>query len=414
MKNPLLNGNNSVIVIESSIRSLSFLNFLKKTIVNILKSNKFAVNSIKKEGHYLIVYLQNDSYLVHAMELLKKISGISYIFIGVTEDLDYDTLSKNIVSIGIKLLTEGEKYVIKIETSKISNINDEAFLNFRNDLEFYVQSEISSLSKKLICVNDEKMADKILYVVIGSNIAFISLLVERGQDITPFNFLNDIIICPLYSNTSLLSLIQTLNAGYFPLPIFFYLNRLHLIGLLKTFDNIIMKYPIHNIDIHLFDVRDIEGEEGRLIIKAIEHDLSKYNDTNVRDLFFEQVIINILVASDFNNNFVSLPLMPYIHPHWFIKKNILQINQSNKVLLTPLLFNYPLQMYKKNIPNLDDSRYLTDVNHVLKEYSIDIDQVYFEKIITKFLKAFRVQSKHYRKFHLNMRHNDILDILDTV
>ena len=93
-------------------------------------------------------------------------------------------------------------------------------------LEFFIQTELSSKAKGLAPVQDEAHADKILYILIGNNIAFISLLVLKGSDCTPFNFLQDIVVCPIYDECSLLSLVQVLDSGYMPLPIFFFRNRL--------------------------------------------------------------------------------------------------------------------------------------------------------------------------------------------
>ena len=97
----------------------------------------------------------------------------------------------------------GEKYLVKIETSKLTESKDDDFTYFRHDLEFFIQTELSSKALDLVPVQDESQADKILYILIGNKMAFISLLVLKGSDCTPFNFLQDVVLCPVYDDCSL-------------------------------------------------------------------------------------------------------------------------------------------------------------------------------------------------------------------
>jgi hypothetical protein len=113
------------IVMEPTIKSISFMKFLKKSAIALLKSNKYKPKSIKLEGFYLIIFLHDDLQLVQAIELLRKISGLLYIFIGVVMNDEYVTLSRSVLSLANKLLLNGEKYLIKIETSKLAESKDD-------------------------------------------------------------------------------------------------------------------------------------------------------------------------------------------------------------------------------------------------------------------------------------------------
>ena len=73
--------NKKAIVMESIIKSISFVNFLKKSTIALLSSHKYKIKSIKKEGYYIIIFLDNDSQLVQATELLRKLAGVSYILL---------------------------------------------------------------------------------------------------------------------------------------------------------------------------------------------------------------------------------------------------------------------------------------------------------------------------------------------
>ena len=297
---------------EPTIKSISFMKFLKKSAIALLKSNKYKPKSIKTEGFYLIIFLHDDSQLVQATELLRKISGLLYIFIGAVMKLEYDTLSKSVLSIANKLLMNGEKYLIRIETSKLTESKDDDFTYFKHDLEFFIQTELSSKAIGLAPVQDESQADKILYILIGNNIAFISLLVLKGSDCTPFNFLQDIVLCPIYDDCSLLSLVQVLDSGYMPLPIFFFRNRPQLIKIIRKFDEIIRNYPIDSVTFYLISMNDIQRPSVRHANRASkEDDISKEWRSQVQCLIYEQVIIKILLHSNLDSMFSKLSICSF-------------------------------------------------------------------------------------------------------
>lgn len=411
---PLSTDNRPAIVMESIIKSTSFMKILKKSAIALLRTNKYKVKSIKNEGYYIIIFLLNDSQLVQATELLRKISGVSYIFIGATKKLEYDTLSRSVLTIANKLLMDGEKYLIKIETSKLPEPKDGDFIYYKHDLDFFIQTELSSKAKGLVSVQDETQADKILYILIGNNIAFVSLLVLKGSDRTPFNFLQDIVVCPLYDNCSMLSLVQVLDSGYMPLPVFFFRDRLQLIKQIRKFDEIIKNYPIDSITFYLFSMKDIERSSVRPVNRASkEGGHSKDRGSQVQHLVYEQVIIKILINSNFDSLLVSFPFAPYIHPNWFILKNFKLFHQSEKMLLTPLLFSFPPSVFEKKLTKLIDTNYAINRSTPIRNYLIESEPKDFAKAEDKYANSIS-HLDFNKKFSLNIRKNDILDVLDTI
>ncbi|HKX97746.1 MAG TPA: hypothetical protein VJL78_07940 [Candidatus Nitrosocosmicus sp.] len=410
---PLSIDNKHAIVMEPTVKSTSFMKFLKKSAIALLRSNKYKPKSIKTEGFYVIIFLYDDSQLVQATELLRKISGISYIFIGATKKLEYDTLSRGVLSIATKLLMDGEKYLIKIETSKLTAPKDGDFIYFKHDLEFFIQTELSSKAKGLVCVKDESQADKILYVLIGNTIAFVSLLLLKGSDCTPFNFLQDVVLCPIYDDCSLLSLVQVLDSGYMPLPVFFFFNRSGLIKKIRKFDEIIRNYPIESVTFYLFSMNDMQRYTGRPGNRASKWDgISKERASQVQSLIYEQAIIKVLLHSNFESLFVSFPFVPYIHPSWFIQKNIKLFHQSKKILLTPLLFSFTPRAFEKKLTKLIDFNYTIHENTLIRNYLVDSEPEDFAKVEDKYARS--TSHLNFKKFSLNIRKNDILDILDSV
>ena len=83
-----------------------------------------------------------------------------------------------------------------------------------------------------------------------------------------------------------------------------------------------------------------------------EDDISKKKGSQIQHLIYEQVIIKILLLTNFDSLFVSFPFVPYIHPSWFIQKNIKLFHQSKKILLTPLLFSFPPRAFEKKLTKL--------------------------------------------------------------
>ncbi|MDF0680713.1 MAG: hypothetical protein P0116_07095 [Candidatus Nitrosocosmicus sp.] len=410
---PLSTGNNRAIVMEPAIKSISFLKFLKKSANTLLKSNKYKPKSIKTEGFYVIIFLFDDSQLVQAAELLRMISGVSYVFIGAAIKLEYDTLSRSILSIATKLFVNGEKYLIKIETSKRTELKDDEFTYFKHDLEFFIQTELSSQAKGLIPVQDEPLADKILYILIGNDIAFISLLVLKGSDCTPFNFLQSDVTCPIYDDCSLLSLVQVFDSGYMPVPVFFFHNQLDLIQKIRKFEEIIRHYPIESVTFYFFSMPDIQQSSLRTSKRADGDDnISKQKGSPIQSLIYEQAIIHILLRHDFDSSFVSFPFVPYSHPNWFIQKNLKLFNQSKKILLTPLLFGCPPQVFEKKLTRLFGLDSAINQGILIRNYLDDHEPRDFAKAKDRYTRS--ISANSIKKFSLDVRKNDIFDILDSV
>ena len=413
MNSPLSTENSHAIVMEPTIKSISFLKFLKKSANDLLKSNEYKPKSIKTEGFYVIIFLRDDSQLVQATELLRKISGVSYVFIAAVLKLEYDTLSRSILSIATKLVMNGEKYLIKIETSKLTKSTDDEFTYFKHDLEFFIQTELCSQVKGLIPVQDESHADKILYILIGNDIALISLLVLKGSDCMPFNFLQADVACPIYDDCSLLSLVQVLDSGYMPMPVFFFDNQLDLIQKIRKFDEIIRNYPIEFVTFYLISMQDTQQSSVRPTNRASRgHHISKEKGNPIQSLIYEQVIIQILLRNDFDSFFVSFPFVPFIHPNWFIQKNIKLFNQSKKILLTPLLFGCPPQTFEKSLTKLVGLNSTINQSILIRNYLDDSEPKDFAEATDRYTKS--INTGDFKKFSLNVRKNDIFDILDSV
>ncbi len=405
------NVDNKVLIIESVIKSNVFLNYLKKLIIDILYENHISFSSIKKDGYFYIIKLNKDNELVNAMDLLDKVSGISRIFIAQFFVVDYDVISQKVIQIGKKILLNDEKFSITIATSKENDKNKNKFLFFRQDLEFLIISELSNISTGIKYVRNESEADKILFVLIGTNFAYISLLLKKGKEMMPFKFLKEKVICPVYSEYSFLSLIAILNNGFSPFPFIFYNNENQLIKILKSLDKIIKNYPIRQIDINLIQ---LDEQHYNIYSKFKTNDTFYRHKKTMVKLMLDEIIVVTLLQLKIDIDFICLPLLPFLHPLWFFKKNILLSFKSGKIPLTPFLFNYEFQNTLKDFYNCDKSA----IDDQSLDYIIsflDITQEEFEITFEKFVKIFELPSKkEIMQFNLDVGKDDILDILDSV
>ncbi|MGN6560657.1 MAG: hypothetical protein ACTHJ2_09055 [Candidatus Nitrosocosmicus sp.] len=407
-----MENNNKVIVIESLVKSDTFLTYLKKLIRNTLWENNVAISSLKRVGIYFIIQLGKNDEMVFVMDLISKIAGINIVFIAKPMFIDYDVISQSVLKIGKKLLLPEEKFSITVTTSKKSMLKDDKVLFFKKDIEFLIASELSSLSTGNKYVKNSLDADKILIILIGTDFAYVSLSLKKGNGIIPFNFQNEKVACPLYSEEySFLSLISLLNNGFFPDLFIFYSNRDQLLRILKLFEIIIKKYPVSILNIHLIDISYTRLKIRKSLIK------NKHISTLIKKTLFkmimEEIIITILLQIKMNDNFVCLPFVSYIHPLWFIKKNVMATYDLGRIPLTPLIYNFEykniLQYFKDiNTPSITRNSFSCET------FLFDLEKETFESIFKKSITMVEIRASKITKTFLDIRKDDILDILDSV
>ena len=404
-----------VLVVEPVIKSDAFLDCIYNLIRDTLNDNSILFLTIKKDGFYFIVELKNTREMVFTMDLLSKISGISYIFIAQCLMIDFDGLSQKVTQIGKEILLPNEKFSITIRSSKMENSKDnDDLLFFKKDLEFLIISEISSQSPDIKYVTNESEADKTLFVLIGSDFAYVSKLLTKNKEIIPFKFFRETVICPIYDDYSFLSLISILNNGFFPIPFVFYDGESNLRQSLKNFEKIIKKYPINNIVINLADLTHLYPNTDRSLLDyGFNSNQSKR--LMLQKLIIDETIVTFLLQVRAETNFICLPLLPFLHPLWFFKKNILMSFESGKIPLTPFLFNYEFKRHLRDFYSFN-SNTVDEKSSDFSPLYLDVTQEDLEFVIQK-IKTNRVNGvslKDTRQFDLDLRKGDILDILDSV
>jgi hypothetical protein len=410
-----MNDEKKVLVVEPLIKSDTFLDYMHNLVRDTLNENGILFLTIKKDGFYFIVDLKNRKEMVSTMDLLSKISGISCIFVAKCLVIDFDVLSKTVTRIGKEILLPNERFNITIRTSKMGNSEDnDDFLFFKKDLEFLMISELSSLSPDTKYVTNEYEADKNLYVLIGSDFAYVSILLTKNKETIPFKFFRETVICPIYDDYSFLSLISILNNGFFPIPFVFYDGKSNLRQTLKTFDKVIKRYPINNIAITLIDITHLYSH--------IDESLWKYGFNSnqskgvmMRKLVIDETIVAFLLRIGAESNFICLPFLPFLHPLWFFKKNMIMAFESGKIPLTPFLFNYEIKNHLRDFCGFNGNTY-DEKNSRFYPLYLDVTQRDFELALqkTKTNNSNVFSLGETRKINLDLRKDDILDTLNSV
>lgn len=408
-----------VIIIDPIFRTTSFINFIKESVKSILKLNDYSYHSLHNHGCYIIITLKNNLDLVDALNVLKIIAGISYIFIGIVLKTDFETLPKRSALVFLDQMFENERYFLKVSSIIDSSYKNKGWIYSLFDLEFHIQTELSSSSHGLVKVNQEQNADRILYVIMGSKLTYVSLLVCHGSKSIPFNYFKDSIVCPFFDSISILCYLSVLKSGYKPMPIFYYINKMHLKNLFKVYEKYARKNPEGTYEFYLSSMeRVLPGEYQTLFSSSpntINYAVSE-NEKPMMGLSYQTLIYDELLKSDFVKDKVALPLVTFVHPVWFLNEILLQVKKSKNFIITPLLFNYPIDEFKSN---LDELRELDlDIETDINELSKISRQKQNSKIFSqgKFVPSgsiIKLKTK-YKKFKLKIGKDDIFDVFDSI
>jgi hypothetical protein len=127
------------------------------------------------------------------------------------------------------------------------------------------------------------------------------------------------------------------------------------------------------------------------------------------------LVYNILSKIDLDYNKVALPLVTFIHPLWYMGKVYSQFENSNKILITPLLFNYTLDDLRISLNELRslDLGLETDELEIAK-ITITGRMQKMDSPAPNLVQSLEDLKTRHRKFRLRIAKNDIFDIFDSI
>ena len=409
-------GENKIIIIEPNIKSTEFSDLLKESATSLLESIGLKIESITTEGYFIILKLCDTSLIVNAIDVLKKVRGASLIFVGVNVKRDYDTIVNTIIKLHSNKLIHGKNYFLKISSATLS-LDDEQTKLDQFDLEFHVDSELSARFTRSIRQKNPRKADMIIYILLSLNRSYISVQVSQGMSIVPTNYLQNKVLCPIFDNISMISFVKAISSGFTSIPLFIFRGRNDLRTLLKAFENIITVYPINLIDIYLISIEDHMTE----FIQKIGANYTNRQSTKLETQSFDWLvfclsIIKILKEANLDDiKTVVIPLTAYAHPPWLIKEIIEMFRNSERNILTPLLFNYTSQDFETDVFELTKQGLGFDPWVVNLGQIPGPNQEEFRKLFKDIsIQSFQFNTHNIKKITLRVREDDILDIFNSV
>ena len=118
---------NRIIIIEPSIKSSESRDLLKESATGLLESIGIKIQSINTEGYFIILRLHNTSLNVNAIDILKTVPGVSFIFIGIAIERNYNTILNTVITLCSKRLVNGGTYFLKMTTATPSTENEKIY-----------------------------------------------------------------------------------------------------------------------------------------------------------------------------------------------------------------------------------------------------------------------------------------------
>jgi len=378
--------------------------------------HRYEYHSIQKQDYFIVIAIKNRLKLVDSINVLKFLSGISYILIGTVVKTDFDTLAKKSALIQSKLMLDNEKYYLKVTSLHGSSNKDRNIINKLFDLEFNLQSELSSSSRGLVRVEVESDADRVLYVIMGPKLTYVSLLVFKSPQTIPIHYLNDSVICPIFDSISIISFIAILKSGYTPIPVFYYWNRDHLKNLVKAYEFYARRITEGIYEFYLFSIGDLMPD--------VFHDLFSLNrnssrgessDNSLLWIKYQISVYSILSKLDLHHDKVALPVVTFIHPLWYMEKVYSQFKNSDKILITPLLFNYTLDDFRTSLLELKALGLDMETDESeLARITIHENMQKIDSPAPNLNQTSEAMKHRYRKFRLRIGKDDIFDIFNSI
>ncbi|KAA2278896.1 MAG: hypothetical protein AB7V56_14975 [Candidatus Nitrosocosmicus sp.] len=405
-----------VIIIEPIFKTEPFIRIIIKSIKSLLEIHGYEYHSIKNQDYFIFITMKNRLKLVDSVNVLKFLSGIAYILIGTPVKTDFDTLAKKSALIQLKLMLDKEKYFLKVSSlHSLSNKSRNRLYNLY-DLEFHLQSELSSSSRGLVRVEAESEADRILYIIIGPKLTYISLLVFKGTHSIPLNYLKDSIICPIFDSISIISFVSILKSGYKPIPILYYLHRDHLKILIRAYEYYAKRNTEGIYEFYLFSIGDLLPNVYQELFSS--HQNPTRGGVSYNSLLWSKyqiLVYSLLSKLELGHNKIALPIVTFVHPVWYIEKVYSQFENSDKTLVTPLLFNYTFDDFRTSLYELR----ILDLEMETDEREIAQMTIYernpkIDSLAPKLIQTLKDLNTRYRKFKLRIGKDDIFDIFDSI
>lgn len=301
--------NENVLIVFPSTFSTNKIDDLKSTIENALESHDLECNDIVLDNGLLLVDTKDA---VTAASIVSDLFGVDKVAVANKTSSKFAELVAAIVDAGKKIMREGETFAVKVTANNKDYVG--------RDVEFAATASlIGELSKLNIKAVDEQDCNKLIYVHLSKNSAYVCLFVDKGMNGLPLGSQNEQLLCSLHNSLSALSCLMAVKCGFNP--------RLVLI---KT-----------NEDNFREGAKHVELIAKRLGKKRIKLDIATFEiSNNGSQLLAVEKLSSLLLtklSSQYKIKNIALPLSTAIFPAWFISDIVRDVAKVATPWL-PLMF----------------------------------------------------------------------------
>ena len=375
--------NENILLVFPSTFSTNKIDDLKSTIKNALESHDLECNDIVLDNGLLLVDIKDA---VTAASIVSDLFGVDKVAVANKTSSKFTELVAAIVDAGKKIIHEGETFAVKVTANNKDYVG--------RDVEFAATASlIGELSKLNIKAVDEQECNKLIYVHLSKNSAYVCLFVDKGMNGLPLGSQNEQLLCSLHNSLSALSCLMAVKCGFNPKLVLLKINE----------------------DNFREAAKHIELIAKKLGKKQIKLDIATFKiSNNGSQLFAIEKLSSVLLAklsSQYNIKNIALPLSTAIFPAWFISDIVRDVAKVATPWLPLMFMSDELYTNAKTL-GLKDA-HLTEIESTSRT-SFDADKyaqlmktIDLEDIIGNALKSMKT-------IDLEVGPNYLHDILDSV
>ncbi|MFQ5969138.1 MAG: hypothetical protein ACE5J2_01400 [Nitrososphaerales archaeon] len=375
--------NENVLLVFPSIFSRNKIDVLKSSIKNALESHKLECKDIVIDSDLVIVDIKDA---VAAASVVSDLFGVDKVAVANKTSSKFTELVAAIVDAGKKIVHEGETFAVKVMANNKDYVG--------RDVEFAATAAlIGELSKLNIKAVDEQECNKLIYVHLSKDSAYVCLFVDKGMNGLPVASQNEQLLSSLHNSLSALSCLMAVKCGFNP--------KLVLIKI--------------NEDNFREGAKHIELIAKRLGKKQIKLDIATFEISNSGShLLTVERISSVLLAklsSQYNIKNIALPFSTAIFPAWFISDIVRDVAKVATPWL-PLIFMSDELYTNARMLGMKEA-HLTEIDRIGRT-SFDADKyaqlmktIDLEDVIGNALKSMKT-------IDLEVGPNYLHDILDSI
>lgn len=262
------------------------------------------------EGNCIICKTRDSAELAAKLSVM---FGVEKVAVARKVENQFSSLTNAIVDVARKMILPDERFFVKVQALGES---ERGYAG--RDIEFAASGTLTAelATTGARPAKSETEADRVALAFTGTKFAYVCILVHKGPGGIPSGYLGSI-SCAIYGNPmSFSSCLLAARSGFQPQLTLLYEDDLRE-------DAKAMQALVNAIGV----------KEHRLKIAQVSVPGSVKG--SARFLARDKIAMQVLAAQ---GGSVVLPLMPSVHPQWFIESSIRELVQAGRMSYAPLMF----------------------------------------------------------------------------